>query len=444
MARALRREHPRIAVGVTVASALAVVLPVGGAIWFVNGLRKGLPDLATPSPQIGEMDQATTRLRRARISWPSRSSRSSGSKCRSSEVSPHLIQAPDRDRRSAVLRPPRLRPRPHRLGGAGQHPASARSAGRQHHHPAAGASELSDARQDDPPQASGADPRRAHRAACTRRTQILELYLNKVYFGDGLYGVEAASRGYFGKHASELDVAGGGAARRPGEVAVELRADGQPASARSRAATSCCRRCSKRAPSTGRAVAGGARREGRRCATASGPTSRTGSTSRSRSGASSSSGSAGSASTRAACASSRPSTCRCSRPPKRRSPNRLKSIEDAAPPGRLAGAAKTRRRTRQPRRPTRTDALQARAHRAGSGHRPRPRDGRRPRLRREPLQPRGAGAPPAGLGVQAVRLRRRARSGLHAGDGDRSPRRSDRDAAGRVDAGGRAFVRRRR
>src|SRR4029077_5629436 len=39
------------------------------------------------------------------------------------------------------------------------------------------------------------------------KEQILELYLNKVYFGDGLYGVEAASRGYFGKHASELSVA---------------------------------------------------------------------------------------------------------------------------------------------------------------------------------------------------------------------------------------------
>ena len=38
------------------------------------------------------------------------------------------------------------------------------------------------------------------------KPQILELYLNKVYFGDGLYGVEAASRGYFGKHASELSV----------------------------------------------------------------------------------------------------------------------------------------------------------------------------------------------------------------------------------------------
>src|ERR1700684_1721524 len=39
------------------------------------------------------------------------------------------------------------------------------------------------------------------------KPQILELYLNKVYFGDGLYGVEAATRGYFGKHASDASVA---------------------------------------------------------------------------------------------------------------------------------------------------------------------------------------------------------------------------------------------
>jgi penicillin-binding protein 1A len=32
------------------------------------------------------------------------------------------------------------------------------------------------------------------------------MYLNKVYFGDGLYGAEAAALGYFGKHASDLDV----------------------------------------------------------------------------------------------------------------------------------------------------------------------------------------------------------------------------------------------
>jgi 1A family penicillin-binding protein len=36
------------------------------------------------------------------------------------------------------------------------------------------------------------------------KAQILTAYLNAVYFGDGYYGVEAASRGYFGKSASDL------------------------------------------------------------------------------------------------------------------------------------------------------------------------------------------------------------------------------------------------
>ena len=39
------------------------------------------------------------------------------------------------------------------------------------------------------------------------KSQILELYANKVYFGSGLWGVEAASLGYFGKHASALSLA---------------------------------------------------------------------------------------------------------------------------------------------------------------------------------------------------------------------------------------------
>jgi 1A family penicillin-binding protein len=39
------------------------------------------------------------------------------------------------------------------------------------------------------------------------KEEILELYLNKVYFGDGLHGAEAAARGYFGKSASDLDLA---------------------------------------------------------------------------------------------------------------------------------------------------------------------------------------------------------------------------------------------
>jgi penicillin-binding protein 1A len=39
------------------------------------------------------------------------------------------------------------------------------------------------------------------------KDEILEMYLNKAYFGDGLYGVEAAALGYFGKHARELSLA---------------------------------------------------------------------------------------------------------------------------------------------------------------------------------------------------------------------------------------------
>ncbi|HEY5706514.1 MAG TPA: transglycosylase domain-containing protein [Terrimicrobiaceae bacterium] len=36
------------------------------------------------------------------------------------------------------------------------------------------------------------------------KAKIMELYLNRVYFGSGFYGVEAAARGYFGRSAKEL------------------------------------------------------------------------------------------------------------------------------------------------------------------------------------------------------------------------------------------------
>ena len=39
---------------------------------------------------------------------------------------------------------------------------------------------------------------------CTKQ-RILELYLNRVYFGNGFFGAESAAKGYFGKKASELD-----------------------------------------------------------------------------------------------------------------------------------------------------------------------------------------------------------------------------------------------
>src|SRR6186713_2936202 len=39
------------------------------------------------------------------------------------------------------------------------------------------------------------------------KTQILELYLNRVYFGSGAYGIEQASQHYFGKSARQMTVA---------------------------------------------------------------------------------------------------------------------------------------------------------------------------------------------------------------------------------------------
>ena len=39
------------------------------------------------------------------------------------------------------------------------------------------------------------------------KDEILELYLNHIYFGSGRYGIEEAARGYFGKHANELSLA---------------------------------------------------------------------------------------------------------------------------------------------------------------------------------------------------------------------------------------------
>jgi 1A family penicillin-binding protein len=39
------------------------------------------------------------------------------------------------------------------------------------------------------------------------KQKIMELYLNRIYFGGGLYGAETAARGYFGKSAREMSLA---------------------------------------------------------------------------------------------------------------------------------------------------------------------------------------------------------------------------------------------
>jgi 1A family penicillin-binding protein len=198
-----RREHPRIAIGVTVAFALAVVLPIVGAIWTVRGLRQGLPDRGAIA-QMGVMNQATsvfdskdqlafTVFKEQRIEVPL------------SEVSPNLIQA--------LIDVEDQRFYDHhgfdlvRIG-------SAAMANLRHRRAAQGGSTLTQqlARQsfltlDKTIRRKLQELIVAERIeSAYTKEQILELYLNKVYFGDGLYGAEAAARGYFGKHASELDV----------------------------------------------------------------------------------------------------------------------------------------------------------------------------------------------------------------------------------------------
>ncbi len=59
------------------------------------------------------------------------------------------------------------------------------------------------------------------------KQQILEMYLNKAYFGGGLYGIEAAARGYFGKSARDVTPAEGallaGLVKSPSSYAPTVR-----------------------------------------------------------------------------------------------------------------------------------------------------------------------------------------------------------------------------
>lgn len=41
------------------------------------------------------------------------------------------------------------------------------------------------------------------------KESILELYLNRVYFGEGAYGIQSASRAYFDKDSKDLTLAEG-------------------------------------------------------------------------------------------------------------------------------------------------------------------------------------------------------------------------------------------
>lgn len=201
--REARHRQPRIAVAVVSVFAIVTTASLVFGTWFFVGLREGMPDLAALR-RIGDMDQATavfdasdrlafTIYKEQRIEVPV------------SEISSNLI--------TALIAVEDQRFFDHhgfdlaRIG-------SAAVANLRHRRVAQGASTLT---QQLARQSFLTPDKTLHRkfqelilAARIERLyskqQILELYLNKVYFGDGLYGVEAASRGYFGKHASELSV----------------------------------------------------------------------------------------------------------------------------------------------------------------------------------------------------------------------------------------------
>ena len=59
------------------------------------------------------------------------------------------------------------------------------------------------------------------------KAEILELYLNRVYFGSGAYGVEAAAQRYFGKSAKSVTRRRSRDARGPRQIAVAAGAEPQ-------------------------------------------------------------------------------------------------------------------------------------------------------------------------------------------------------------------------
>jgi 1A family penicillin-binding protein len=198
-----RRRYPRAILAIVAGFALIVVLVVAGASWFAASLLTGLPE-NDAIRRIGDMDQATavydasdqlvfTIFKEQRIEVPL------------SEISPHLIHA--------ILDVEDQRFYKHQ-GVDTIRIVSAAMANVRHRRVAQGGSTITQqlARQSflRPDKTIRRKLQEAILAGRIERLydkpQILEMYLNKVYFGDGLYGVEAASRGYFAKHASELTI----------------------------------------------------------------------------------------------------------------------------------------------------------------------------------------------------------------------------------------------
>jgi penicillin-binding protein 1A len=198
-----RARHPHTAVIAALAFAAVIVFSIGFSGWYLTSLVRGLPDEGSMG-KIGEMDQATavydredalafTIFKEQRIEVPL------------SQVSPNLTRA--------ILAIEDQRFYRHsgfdliRIGGSALQNLRARRV-------VQGASTVTQQLA----RASFLTPDRTLRRKLQEvilasrierrytKDQILEMYLNKVYFGDGLHGIEAAARGYFDKHAAGLSL----------------------------------------------------------------------------------------------------------------------------------------------------------------------------------------------------------------------------------------------
>jgi penicillin-binding protein 1A len=198
-----RREHPGIAYSVLSVFAIVGLLTAVFATAFLINLPKGLPDESALS-KIGEMDQATavfdasdqlafTIFTEQRIEVPLE------------RMSPHVIKA------IVSIEDQRFY---NHHGFDAQRIVSAALANVRRGRAAQGASTITQQLARLSFLTADKTLRRklqevilaARLERQYSKPRILELYLNKVYFGAGLHGVEAASRGFFNKHASELTV----------------------------------------------------------------------------------------------------------------------------------------------------------------------------------------------------------------------------------------------
>ena len=117
---------------------------------------------------------------------------------------PESRPAGDSGRRGPRLLRPRRRlgpRRPARRGGGRRR----RPAGRVDDHPAVRPQRLPHPGRLRRAQGQGVRPRRTARAGALARTEILERYLNTIYFGRGAYGIAAAAHAYFGVTAGPAD-----------------------------------------------------------------------------------------------------------------------------------------------------------------------------------------------------------------------------------------------